>query len=340
MANLSQENRNIIQQYPLNTSLDHLHDVLGDIEALYMSHPVSSDGIPRHLDKACQTAVSRLLSALQGTEVALVLRPGIGSRNVASELARLFERVQNHNFSYDSYRPLVKLVIQKKTDIDIWNAILGLISDTRATPPPRSILSVQQTPLVHNTSSFANSTEYRKYVDTVLKEELGDLHADIPNFFEAYFGDITGLDSTARAVLDKCREGDSPLYTEDKGWKNWPETAVEKEVLKWLADVIGNLMEFTEAHNSTQKISRRPLARPSRPLEGSGPKRKLDIGFVDDLNATITSKCHWSQIIVPGELKCDPTYDRLSSAWLDLGRYAREVLGAPIRSNWCWNSWI
>nr|KMM68957.1 hypothetical protein CPAG_05280 [Coccidioides posadasii RMSCC 3488] len=180
-------------------------------------------------------------------------------------------------------------------------------------------------PLVHNTSSFANSTEYQKHVDTVLKEELRDLHADIPNFFEAYFGDITGLDSTARAVLDKCREGDSPLYTEDKGWKNWPETAVKKKVLKWLADVIRNLMEFTEAHNSTQKISWRPLAQPSQSLKGSGLKQKLDISFVDDLNATITSKCHWSQIIVLGELKCNPTYDCLSSAWLDLGRSTNPV---------------
>jgi len=49
---------------------------------------------------------------------------------------------------------------------------------------------------------------------------------------------------------------------------------------------------------------------------------------VDDLNAGEDSKCHWSQILVPGELKRNPLADTASKAWLDLGRYAREVLAA------------
>ncbi|OJD24048.1 hypothetical protein ACJ73_04598, partial [Blastomyces percursus] len=169
---------------------------------------------------------------------------------------------------------------------------------------------------------------YRKHVDTILKEELGDLHADIPGFFETYFGNISGLDSTTRAVLDKCKEGDRPLYNEEKGWRDWPKHAVEKEVLKWLADVIGELVQFAEAHDPAQKIDRRPLAQPTRPLEGSVATRKLDIGFVSDTSATEDSICRWSQILIPGELKNDPKYDSPSRAWLDLGRYAREVLAA------------
>jgi hypothetical protein len=70
------------------------------------------------------------------------------------------------------------------------------------------------------------------------------------------------------------------------------------------------------------------LAQPDQPLQGSTAERKLDIGFVDDLNAGEDSKCHWSQILVPGELKKNPLADAASKAWLDLGRYAREVLAA------------
>jgi hypothetical protein len=40
-------------------------------------------------------------------------------------------------------------------------------------PPPRPLSSFPQIPWLYNTSSFANSFEHRKYVDDVLKEELG-----------------------------------------------------------------------------------------------------------------------------------------------------------------------
>lgn len=36
--------------------------------------------------------------------------------------------------------------------------------------------------------SFANSIKRRKYVDGVLKEELGYMHVGIPGFFEAFLG--------------------------------------------------------------------------------------------------------------------------------------------------------
>ncbi|OJD20264.1 hypothetical protein ACJ73_08402 [Blastomyces percursus] len=158
------------------------------------------------------------------------------------------------------------LVVRKTSDFDIWNSVLGLIANvSQATPPPRPIVSFQQTPWLFNTS-----------------KELGDLHADIPGFLETYFGIVSGLDSTTRAILDKCMEGDRPLYNEEKGWRDWPEHAVEKEVLRWLADVITELVQFAEADDLAQKINRRLFAQPTRPLEGSIATRKLDIGFVND----------------------------------------------------------
>jgi hypothetical protein len=35
-----------------------------------------------------------------------------------------------------------------------------------------------------------------------------------------------------------------------------------------------------------------------------------------------------SQILIPGELKCNPSADTASKAWIDLRRYAREVFAA------------
>ena len=47
-----------------------------------------------------------------------------------------------------------------------------------------------------------------------------------------------------------------------------------------------------------------------------------------DPKAGKNSRCHWSQILVPCELKSNPSADKASKAWLDLGAYAREVLAA------------
>ncbi|CAH0053938.1 unnamed protein product [Clonostachys solani] len=54
----------------------------------------------------------------------------------------------------------------------------------------------------------------------------------------------------------------------------------------------------------------------------------MDVGFVNDPEASKDSRCHWSQILVPEELKSNRSADKASEAWLDLGRYAREVLAA------------
>jgi len=62
-------------------------------------------------------------------------------------------------------------------------------------------------------------------------------------------------------------------------------------------------------------------------VQGSTVDHKLDIGFADNPNAGVNSKCRWSQILVPGELISNPLADK-ALAWLDLSRYAREVLAA------------
>jgi len=97
------------------------------------------------------------------------------------------------------------------------------------------------------------------------------------------------------------------------GCQGWPEGAKEKDVLRWFRRTYGSVLE---------------LRGTTAGLWGSTADRKLDIGFVDDLNADMDSKCHWKQILISGELKSNPSVDRASKAWLDLERYAREVLAA------------
>jgi len=55
-------------------------------------------------------------------------------------------------------------------------------------------------------------SKYRKYIDNVLKEELGPLYIRIPNLYKVFFKGVEGLRAVSAAVFKKCKEGDNPLY--------------------------------------------------------------------------------------------------------------------------------
>lgn len=326
MAELSSNEIDIIREYPLRNSLDRVRDLLQKND---QPHDGDADGS----DEIYQMAMSKVLTALMDEKAAYNLRPPISSRDIALELAKLFTRLREGDFHYDHYRPLVQVVIRKAPDTDIWKAVFDLVAAVtraeRSTPTPRSSIPILQTPRSRNTSSLANSSELRRDIDPVLREELlKQLHGDIPGFYAAYFDDVEGLGSIAQTVFESCKTGDSPLYREESGWKDWPDNADEKSVLKWLTTVIDQVVQLAETHDPSRKVVRRPLAQPDRPIGESASKRKLDIGFVDDTHTTPTRRYKWSQILVPGELKNDQQYDNPSGARLDLARYAREVLSA------------
>ena len=268
-----------------------------------------------------------ILSSLLGFRASRLLPAERGNNVLVNDLSRLFSTITSNDsdFEYKRIQPLLQDALAIKSDRDIWKQAYDAIAEH--TPPFRTIASsLQQTPWLRNTSSFVNSSEHRKYVDGVLKEELGPLYVGLPELQTALFGGVADLDSASEATFKKCEEGESPLF--DKGWQGWPEGANEKDVLHWFADVSNKLAEFAEEYWPDRRSQRRPIAKPNQPVEGSVGKRKLDIGFVSDPNATQDSGCHWSQILVPGELKSNPVADKASEAWLDLGRYAREVLAA------------
>ncbi|KAF2254157.1 hypothetical protein BU26DRAFT_474426 [Trematosphaeria pertusa] len=310
----------IIEKHPigggLKTFRDSFHCPSANFDAAYQ---ISNEGL--------KTTLIELITELQNLPTALKLPPSTGRGTLRHDLQRLELSVHTDDFDLESLVPLLRAVLKDEPDEIIWNKVYDAV--TESTPPPRPASSVPQTPWLRNMSSFANSTEHRKYVDDVLKEELGHMYVGVPGFFKAFFGKIAGLELTAQAVLERCKAGDNPLYQEESGWQGWPKGARERDVLRWFAKLTGQFWDFAEEHQPAASVARRrPLAQPSKPLQGSTADRKLDVGFVDDPSAGEDSKCHWKQILVPGELKSNPSADRASKAWLDLGRYAREVLAA------------
>jgi hypothetical protein len=129
MANLSQDDRAVITKYPLDDCLDPLRDSLRKAEQSYGPSSTFDNGAGDTRDQGPLKAVSRLLSILQGHDVALTLRSKTGTGDLASELSTLFRQ----------HRPLSLLVIKNASDLDIWNAIVDPIKSISRITPPTSI---------------------------------------------------------------------------------------------------------------------------------------------------------------------------------------------------------
>jgi hypothetical protein len=140
-----------------------------------------------------------LVSALQALPAARFLHSKIGSRALFHDLLRLNAAVSNAEFDVERIRPLLDAIFSNEPDEVIWDKVYAAV--TESTPPPRPASSVQQTPWLRSTGSFANSTEHRKYVDDVLKDELGQMYVGVPGFFDAFLGGVAGLDTAAQAVF-------------------------------------------------------------------------------------------------------------------------------------------
>ncbi|TAQ84941.1 hypothetical protein B7494_g6736 [Chlorociboria aeruginascens] len=250
----------------------------------------------------------------------------IGHDTLHNDILQLLRLVLSDDFDNRRIKPFINIVLADKSDEVIWDEVYRAVT-TECTSPPQSIKSsFQQTQWFRNTNSFANTSEYRKHVDSVLKRELGSMYIRVPNFHERFFGGVADLEEVSKSVFKRCMEGDNPLFRE--GWNGWPKDANENDVLSFIVKLKDQLVNLAEDHKSTPKRQRKILANPNKPIEGSVAERKMGIGFVNDITVGKDFRWHWSQILVPGELKSNPSADTASKAWLDLGTYAREVLGA------------
>jgi hypothetical protein len=91
-------------------------------------------------------------------------------------------------------------------------------------------------------------------VDYVLKKELSPFYIGISGLYEAFFKKVKGLKEVSAAVFKKCKEGDNPLYTKKGGWRNWPKSVEQDDVLEWFNNLIELFLGFVEEYGSVLKI--------------------------------------------------------------------------------------
>ncbi|TWU72040.1 hypothetical protein ED733_001671 [Metarhizium rileyi] len=290
------------------------------------SVPCNTDILGQLSDSDLRRLSLNLLVALQNLPAIKAVPSRTGRGTVESDLLRLFSAVTADNFDFNRVTRLLKEALtDKPRDTLIWELVSS--AAVESTPPP----SLQQTPWSRNTSSFVNSSALRQDVDRVLKQELGPLYVGVPDFCDTFFKGVPDLETAPKTAFSKCSKGDNPLFC--GGWTGWPANAKESDVLAWFIDLVPRLEAFAGNSNSTLLNRRKLLVQPNTPLLGSIGKRSTDIGFVNsDITYTPNSardpKYRWSHILVAGELKSTPNADIASLAWIDLARYAREVLAA------------
>ncbi|KAK2736333.1 hypothetical protein FQN57_000783 [Myotisia sp. PD_48] len=127
MALLTEDDHRLIQSQPLGSSLDQ--ELLVSLHVAEDAYSFISplDGASDGPEKDCLITVSDLILRLASTKVARGLSP-INNRSIPLHLAAIAVRVDGGSFSYTGFRPLVKLVIQKAPDYDIWSAALELLT--------------------------------------------------------------------------------------------------------------------------------------------------------------------------------------------------------------------
>ena len=96
-------------------------------------------------------------------------------------------------------------------------------------------------------------SEYRKYIDYILKEELGPLYIGVPSLYKVFFRGVEGLKEASTIIFKKCKEGDNLLYTKGS-WHNWPKGVKKYKVLKWFNKLIISFLDFIKEHGFVLKV--------------------------------------------------------------------------------------
>ncbi|KAI1746447.1 hypothetical protein F4782DRAFT_544249 [Xylaria castorea] len=171
---------------------------------------------------------------------------------------------------------------------DLFKLFSAVVSNTVNYGQIKPLLNVV---LTHRSDIEIWEQVYNAVTESTPPDELGLMYVDVPNFHKAVFDHIPNLEIASAEIFQKC---------------------IDKTPLRF------------QGEDDRPRTMRRPLAQPDKPLDGSVAKRKLDFAFVDNPTADNTDN-NWSYILIPGELKCNSKEDTDSKAWLDLGRYVKEV---------------
>ena len=265
-----------------------------------------------------------LISILLVQPATRPLRSKIGVGSLKLDVVSLEDRVFSNQLSITLIRPLLKLVVSRRSDAEVWAALYDLVLQAnltlpRPTTPDRpSIASLfQGTPNSYKSGSLQNTFMPIERVKEALKFELNSsIELNHPNFIATFFKDRQ-VEDAANAVFKKCCEGEAPVFK--NRWHAW-EDDEEPDVQRSFENNIKFIMTFLDSANIKPPGKRQFLPSPNTKHLGT-EKLKPDICLANGA----TRLPSWGQVLVPIEVKA-PGRDGWERTWLDIAKYARAIL--------------
>ncbi|GBF62454.1 hypothetical protein TMEN_4999 [Trichophyton mentagrophytes] len=266
MVDLSPDDLDVMERYPLSGPLDKLGELLQDAEKVYNSRRSDS------LDRLYRNAISKLVHTLQGAEAPCHLRSWINDEKINIDLSDLFS------------------MLAKAPDVDIWKAVYQLIEAVSQLTPPATVPPTSDgTPWRSTSSSQRGNEQTRKLVEERLFDETRTCtHKDVEGFDAKYFRN-TSWEERFMDIYKKIQERD------DTGLSDFPDPPIQNDILDWGFQLQNtSLAETRGIYFSTEG---------KKSLKDSGAERQVDV-LMKARGGDKPAPTHsWKDIRVVGGLK-------------------------------------
>ncbi|KAI4592130.1 hypothetical protein KJ359_011505 [Pestalotiopsis sp. 9143b] len=291
---LREEHVEIVSERPLGDSLDNIRGKLRDNNA----------------EDLRQDDIAGLLGALIVSPAAFSLPSPDGSGNVAAKLFSIQQQVRAGVVKLDQFLFLVRHVVDKSSDIDIWQVVFNIIETLNPlTPPPSSAApTFRGTPVKTSSSRLADS-ETCDIVEGELFEEIRRCtFRNVGGFWDKFF-DSKSWRKEQSAMLKGI------LTAHDgKRWTDFPTVPDEKPVWDWLRSLEGQFLGDALFKFHTTKTAKEFQKR----------KGQMDL-FLQKTAAQVDSTFCFKDVLVVGEQKKSYDTSRFKADLLQLARYVRGV---------------
>ncbi|KAL7938215.1 serine/threonine-protein kinase Sgk2 [Trichoderma chlorosporum] len=284
---LTENHLEVISKHPLNDTLDSIREKLRDSNT--------------------QENVASLLGALVISPAALNLLLTDGAGDVAAKLFPIQRLVRKGSVDLDQFLPLIRHVIDKGTDIDIWQAVFVIID--KKTPQLNSLATTfRGTPIKGSSGRLADS-ETREIVERELFSEIKDCtFRNVGGFFDKFFNP-EGWSAEQRLMVQALMAAHN-----GSKWTDFPITPDEKPVWDWF-----QTLEERYLCDAPHKLYTTRTANQFKERKG-----QMDLFFqapVTKLSATYEYK----KVLVIGEQKKSYDTSKFKADFLQLTRHVRGV---------------
>ena len=199
-----------------------------------------------------------LISTLLVQPAALSLRSNIGVGLLRDDITSLDAHLTSDRLDITIFSPLLKLVVNRKSDAEVWTAVYDLVLQVSLRPntPPRP-------------SSYAwggnpfKSMPLESVKETLKCELNSGLEFNHPNFIASFFADDRQVEDAANAVFNKCCEGKAPMF--NHSWHSWEDGNVNA-VKRSLEAHINSIMTLLDSANIKPPSKRHFISLPITPL--------------------------------------------------------------------------